>query len=139
MNDTVIAPKRDNLQIKLVCPSCGKAVRLPYSDGNTIAVPLICEHCNHGFRPRFYCPDHKSPRYHVFEAESLYLDNLHSLYTFCPEHTYTTYDLAQPTPSNSPITTRVRMWFVESLKIFLFRSALTLESARQRLFARHRL
>ena len=139
MNHLVIPRSWDNLQVKLSCPVCGKTVPLFSSGGNMVTLPLICEHCSHYFRPRFYCPDRKSPRYHVFEAENLYLDNLHSLYAFCPEHTYTSYDLEQSIPSDTRGFTQVRMRFTGFLRARLFRVALTLESTRQRLFARHRL
>ena len=117
---------------------CRKAIEVSRNNGNTIAMPVMCGHCWHSFRLRFYCPDHNAPKYHVFEAEALYVDNMDGLYTFCPEHTYTTYDLA-----DSPI--RERNAFAKFLSrlgeewdAFLFRLALMLESARQRLFPNHR-
>ena len=137
MNLLVVPRSWDNLQVNISCPVCRKTVPLFSPGGNTVALPLICEHCDHHFRPQFYCPDRKSPRYHVFEAENLYLDNLHSLYAFCPEHTYTSYDLVQDVPPVSRGFTQVRVRFMGFLRSRLFRLALLLESARQRLFPIH--
>ncbi len=139
MKDTVIPQRLESFQYRLACPVCQKAVQVLRTNGNTIAMPLTCQHCGHSFRLRFYCPDHKAPKYHVFESDALYVDNMDGLYTFCPQHTYTTYDMA-----DSPIPERNALAQLQSrLNDFwdplLFRLALILESTRQRLFGPPRL
>ena len=134
MKDTVIPQRLESFQYRLACPICQKAVRVSRTDGNTIAMPLTCKHCGHSFRLRFYCPDHKAPKYHVFEAEALYVDNMDGLYTFCPQHTYTTYDLADSPIPERNVLAQLQSRLSEYWDARLFRLALMLESARQRLF-----
>ncbi len=84
----------------------------------------------HRFRPRFYCPDRQAPAYHIFETEALYVDNLNGLYTFCPEHTYTTYDLVESAIGNRRTLARFRARWRELSNVLLFRLALTLAPLR---------
>lgn len=124
----VVLPRPRDLE--LACPACGSKIQLPEVNGNTIATPLTCEHCGHRFRPRFYCPDRKASAYHIFETEALYVDNLDGLYTFCPEHTYTTYDLVESAIGNRRTLARSQARWRELSNVLLFRLALTLAPLR---------
>jgi len=120
-------------QVKVHCPHCGRPVPIWAFNGNTIDIPLICAACGQSFAPRYYCPDRKATNRHAFEVHNLYVDSLGEVYTFCPEHTFTTYDLVETEPDRSG---RVRSWVAAvraSLSVMLFRLALVLEGARQRL------
>lgn len=86
-------------RLLMSCPFCGSKNFVPYPNGNTIDVPLSCTTCGRSFAPRFYCPDRKASRRHAFESQALYVDNQNGLYTFCPEHSFTTYDLVEPEPA----------------------------------------
>jgi hypothetical protein len=115
------------------CPFCGSKNFIAYPDGNTIDVPLACTACGRNFTPKFYCPDRKANRRHVFESQRLFVDNLNGLYTFCPEHSYTTYDLVKWEPDRMGL---IRSWVMtvqDSLSVMLFRLALALEGIKQRL------
>jgi len=121
------------------CPFCGNQIDIPRPQGNTIDMPLVCTVCGRSFTPRFYCPDRKASQRHVFESRALYVDNLHGLYTFCPEHTFTTYDIVTPDGHDEQSPGGIGMlqaWAVvvqSSLSALLFRVALIFESVRQRL------
>jgi len=120
-----------NTQIS--CAKCRSTVDLTV-DGNTLDTPLVCKSCGQTFSPHFYCPDGNSPSRHIFEATVLYVDNLGSIYTFCPEHTFTTYALAansKPRSRRTPFHSFVR--FFDSI---FFRLALTIEDLRWRLISR---
>jgi hypothetical protein len=125
-------------ELTLPCPFCGSKILLSHPDGNTIDVPLVCNICGRRFTPRFYCPDRKAERRHIFESQALYLDNLGRLYTFCPEHTFTTYDMLGTESDDKGGTTGFLRRYVNLLYAFVtatvFRLALTLEGARQHLF-----
>jgi hypothetical protein len=57
-----------------------------------------------------------------------------AIYTFCPDHTFTTYALtadSKPRPKRSPLRSLAR--FFDSI---LFRLALTIEGLRLRLVSR---
>ncbi|MBM2850554.1 MAG: hypothetical protein HW418_3496, partial [Anaerolineales bacterium] len=119
--------------IQLACPNCGSACS-PFPDGNVLNTPLVCPACGQAFSPRFYCPDAKSPGHHIFAATALYIDSAGALYTFCPEHTFTTYALtpdSQPRPQRTPLQSLIR--FFDSL---IYRLTLTIESWRWRLASR---
>lgn len=118
---------------QIACPTCRSTITLSFN-GNTLNVPLVCPACGQTFSPRFYCPDAKSPVRHTFAATALHIDNAEAVYTFCPEHTFTTYAL---TPDNKPRPRRTPM---QSLARFfdtlLFRLALAVEGLRWRLVSR---
>jgi hypothetical protein len=89
---------------QIACPNCRSTIVLPVN-GNAVDAPLLCRTCGQAFSPHFYCPDANSPARHFFAATKLYIDNAGGVYTFCPEHTFTTYALAadsQPRPRRSP-------------------------------------
>ncbi len=118
---------------QIACPHCRSTIVLSVN-GNSADVPLVCHACGQTFSPHFYCPEAHSPTRHVFAASRLYVDNLGGVYTFCPEHTFTTYALAadsQPRPQRTPLHALAR--FFDSL---IFRLALTIEGWRWRLVSR---
>ena len=118
---------------QVACPKCRSTVMLSVN-GNEIETPLVCQTCGQAFWPRFYCPEAKSPARHIFAAAQLYVDNAGVVYTFCPEHTFTTYTLAadsQPRPKPTPFYSLAR--FFDSLA---FRLALTIEGWRWRATSR---
>jgi len=122
---------RKNSQI--ACPNCRSTFILPMND-NAIASPLVCQECGRSFLPHFYCPDESSPTRHVFVASTLYVDNAGKVYTFCPDHTFTTYAL---TADSRPRYRRSVFYpigrFLDSLA---FRIGLTIEAWRWRLASR---
>ncbi len=118
---------------QIACPNCRSTVALAVN-GNTSETPLVCGACGQAFFPHFYCPEVNSSLRHVFAANRLYVDNMGAIYTFCPDHTFTTYALAadsKPRPKRSPLQSLAR--FFDSI---LFRLALTIESLRLRLVSR---
>lgn len=125
--------------VSVRCPFCGHESDIPHPQGNTIDVPLVCTVCGRSFTPRFYCPDRKASQRHIFESRALYVDNLHGLYTFCPEHTFTTYDIVAPDQYDEQPPGDMGMvhaWAAavhSSLSALLFRLALALEGIRRRL------
>ncbi len=123
----------------VTCPFCGNKNDIPRPKGNTIDVPLVCMSCGRSFVPRFYCPDRDASRRHVFEGRTLYLDNLHGLYTFCPEHTYTTYDIVTPDGCDTQMARAVKAILDRvavmqtAVSALSFRVALALDGIRHRL------
>ena len=118
---------------QIACPKCRSTVVLSVN-GNAVDAPQVCQTCGHTFSPHFYCPDANSPARHVFVATQLYIDNAGKVYTFCPEHTFTTYALtadSKPRLKNTPLYPLTR--FFDSL---IFRWALTIEGWRWRLISR---
>ena len=130
MTNKLVLPRQANSDVGFPCPTCRNMIGLSRSNGNTIAVPLVCARCGFRLRPRFYCPDRKAPAYHIFETEALYVDNLDGLYTFCPEHTYTTYDLVESAIGNRRTLARFQARWRELSNVLLFRLALTLAPLR---------
>jgi hypothetical protein len=121
------------IELVVICPFCGRKNLISHPDGNTVDVPLACAACGRSFTPKFYCPDRRASRRHVFESRALFVDNLNGLYTFCPDHSYTTYDLVEPEPDRAGL---VQFWVATvqaSLNVVLFRLALALEGVKQRL------
>jgi len=103
------------MNAQIACPDCRSIISF-HINGNVIDTPLTCQVCGQSFAPHFYCPDARSPLRHVFAASSLRVDNLGAVYTFCPEHTFTTYALAadsQPSPRQTPL--RSLAHFLDSL------------------------
>lgn len=118
---------------QIACPNCRSTVVLSVN-GNRVDTPLVCQTCGQAFSPHFYCPDANSPARHIFAASKLYIDNAGQVYTFCPEHTFTTYILAadsKPRQRRTPLYPLAR--FLDSLA---FRVALTIEGWRWRLALR---
>jgi len=118
---------------KIACPKCRATVALTVN-GNTLDTPLTCQACGQTFSPHFYCPDINSSSRHIFAARAIYVDNMGALYTFCPEHTFTTYAFAADSKLH-----RKRNFF-QSLIHFLdgiaYRVSLTLEGWRWRFVSR---
>ena len=120
--------------IQLVCPNCQSVVNPSFS-GNVLNTPLVCPTCDQTFSPRFYCPEANAPGQHIFTAAALYVDSAGALYTFCPEHTFTTYAL---TPDSQPHHKRIPFRsFTRFINSLIYRLALTVEGWRWR-FASHR-
>jgi len=120
--------------VQLLCPDC-KTVFSPLPNGNTLNMPLVCPACGQTVSPRFYCPEANTPGHHIFTATAIYVDSVGAPYTFCPEHTFTTYALTPdslPRPQRTPFRTFLR--FFDSL---IYRLTLTFEGWRWRL-ASHR-
>jgi len=118
---------------QIACPNCRSTIVLS-ANGNAVDALLVCHTCGQAFSPHFYCPDASSPARHIFAATKLYIDNVGKVYTFCPEHTFTTYALtpeSKPRPRRTPLYSLAR--FLDSLA---FRFALTLEGWRWRLVSR---
>ncbi len=121
------------INTKIACPQCRLTVALSVN-GNTLETPLVCEACGQTFLPHFYCPEVNSSSRHIFAASHLYVDNMGGIYTFCPDHTFTTYALAadsKPRPKRSPFQSIIR--FLDSI---VFRLSLTIEGLRWRLASR---
>ncbi len=123
----------------VTCPFCGSKNGIPHPQGNTIDVPFVCVSCGRSFVPRFYCPDRQASQRHIFESRALYVDNLHGLYTFCPEHTYTTYDIVTPDGRDVQMAGAVKSiqdWVAvvqTAVSALSFRAALALDGLRHRL------
>lgn len=120
------------MNTKVFCPNCHSAVILP-RNGNVVDT-LTCQVCGQRFLPRFYCPDAKSKARHAFIPSSILVDNQGAVYTFCPEHTFTTYALVaveKPRPQPKPLNALAR--FLDSLA---FRLSVEIEGLRWRLFTR---
>jgi len=119
---------------QLKCPHCHATIGLS-PNGNVLDTPLTCQACGQTFHPHFYCPDAQSASRHTFEATALYLDNLGQVYTFCPDHTFTTYALvmADKTQPQKPQLVQTLTHFFSSLT---FRLALFMEGLRRRVFSR---
>ncbi len=118
---------------QIACPRCRSTVVLAVN-GNTLETPLLCQICGQTFFPHFYCPEVNSSVRHIFAASDLYIDNMGAIYTFCPDHTFTTYSLAadsKPRLKRSPFHPIAR--FFDSIA---FRLALTIEGLRWRLNSR---
>ena len=118
---------------QIACPTCRSTVILSVK-GNAVEAPLVCETCGQAFTPHFYCPDANWAARHIVAATRLYVDNAGKIYTFCREHTFTTYALAadsKPRPRRSLLYSLTR--FLDSL---VFRLALTVEGWRWRLVSR---
>ncbi|MBI4675321.1 MAG: hypothetical protein HY741_27065 [Chloroflexi bacterium] len=95
---------------------------------------LTCQACGQRFLPRFYCPDAKVESRHAFVPSSILVDNAGAVYTFCPEHTFTTYALVtdeKPRPQPVLLDTLLRR-----LDSFAFRLAIEIEGLRWRFFSR---
>ncbi len=117
----------------LTCPNCGSVFSLP-PRGHVLTTPLVCLTCGQTFSPRFYCPEANAPGHHTFTAAALYVDSAGALYTFCPEHTFTTYALTPdslPRRKRTPLQSVAR--FFDSL---IYRLTLAIESWRWRLASR---
>lgn len=118
---------------QIFCPNCHTVLLLPGANA-VMDTPLICPKCGQDVLPRFVCPDENSPARHEFAAHALYLDNDGAIYTFCPEHTFTTYALSnerRPTPLQ--VAARSFLHFWDSLA---FRLALTVAGWRWRALSR---
>ncbi|MCI0698134.1 Trm112 family protein [candidate division KSB1 bacterium] len=118
---------------QIACPQCRSTVALAVN-GNTLETPLICQACGQTFLPHFYCPEANSSSRHIFAASRLYVDNMGAIYTFCPDHTFTTYALAadsKPRLKRTPFQAATR--FFDSI---VFRLSLTIEGWRWRLVTR---
>jgi len=118
---------------QFACPNCRSTIVLPVN-GNAVDTPLVCQTCGQAFSPHFYCPDANSPARHIFAASKLYIDNAGQVYTFCPEHTFTSYSLAadsKPRQRRAPLYHLSRI-----LDSFAFRVALTIEGWRWRMASR---
>jgi hypothetical protein len=99
-----------------------------------IDTPPTCSVCGQSFAPHFYCPDARSSARHIFAASSLRVDNLGAVYTFCPEHTFTTYSLAADSKPRLRLTPlRFLARFLDSL---VYRLTLNIEALRWQMFAR---
>jgi hypothetical protein len=123
----------NSINAQIACPKCRSVVALVVN-GNTLETPLLCQACGQTFLPHFYCPEVKSFSRHIFAASHLYVDNMGAIYTFCPDHTFTTYALtgdSKPRPKRSPFQSIAR--FFDSL---IFRLSLTIEGLRWRLVSR---
>ncbi|CAG0944467.1 hypothetical protein ANRL1_01769 [Anaerolineae bacterium] len=122
------------MNAQIACPNCRSTISFRIN-GNVIDTPLTCSVCGHSFAPHFYCPDARSSSRHIFAASSLRVDNLGAVYTFCPEHTFTTYALAadsKPRPKQTPLRSLAR--FLDSL---VYRLTLNIEALRWQMSARH--
>jgi len=117
----------------LTCPKCNCSITL-FNKDLMIYTPLTCQSCGHKFRPSFYCPDENSPACHIFVAHSIYRDNLGTIYTFCPDHSFTSYSLVIK-PKSRFTAPRSIQNFINSIDTLIFRLALTLEGWRRRLFS----
>ena len=118
---------------QIACPNCRSTIVLRVN-GNAVDTPLVCQTCGQAFSPHFYCPDANSAARHIFAASKLFVDNAGQVYTFCPEHTFTSYSLAvdsKPRQRRAPLYPLSR--FLDSLA---FRVALTIEGWRWRLESR---
>jgi hypothetical protein len=121
------------MNAQIACPNCRSTISF-LINGNMIDIPLTCSVCGQLFAPNFYCPDARSSSRHIFAAASLRVDNLGTVYTFCPEHTFTTYALAadsKPRPKQTSLRSLAR--FLDSL---LYRLTLDVEALRLQMFAR---
>jgi len=121
------------MNAQIACPNCRSSIALPVN-GGAVDTPLVCQACGQAFSPHFYCPDARLPSRHIFAATALLVDSAGMLYTFCPEHTFTTYALAadsQPRSKRTPLRSLAR--FFDSLA---FRVALAVEGLRWRTFSR---
>jgi len=122
-----------NKDTQIACPKCRATVTLSVN-GNTLDTPLACQACGQTFSPHFYCPDVNSPSRHIFAANVLYVDNMGTIYTFCPEHTFTTYALAADSkPRRKRTLLQPVTRFFDSI---VYRLALTFEGWRWRLASR---
>lgn len=120
------------MNTKVFCPNCASVVILP-RNGNVVDT-LTCQVCSQRFLPRFYCPDAKSNARHAFIPSSILVDNEGAVYTFCPEHTFTTYALVADEKSRSqPNLFTVLARYLDSL---VFRLAIEIEGLRWRLSSR---
>lgn len=121
------------MNTQIACPNCRSTISFPIK-GNVIDTPLTCSVCGESFAPHFYCPDARSSSRHIFAATTLRVDNLGAVYTFCPEHTFTTYALAadsKPRPKQTPLRSLAR--FFDSL---VYRLMLNIEVLRLQVFSR---
>jgi hypothetical protein len=121
------------MNAQIACPNCRSTISFRIN-GNVIDTPLTCSVCGQSFAPHFYCPDARSSVRHIFAATTLRVDNLGAVYTFCPEHTFTTYALAadsKPRPKQTPLRSLAR--FLDSL---VYRATLNIEALRGQMFAR---
>ncbi|MDI6770943.1 MAG: hypothetical protein QMD04_14895, partial [Anaerolineales bacterium] len=76
----------------------------------------------------------QAPSRHVFAATLLRVDNAGALYAFCPEHTFTTYSVAEDSkPRPKPTHLRSLAHFFDSL---VFRLTLNLEALRGQMMLR---
>jgi ribosomal protein S27AE len=122
-----------NKNTQIACPKCRATVVLAVN-GNTLNTPLACQACGQTFLPHFYCPDVNSPARHIFAANVLYVDNFGAIYTFCPEHTFTTYALAADSKPRRRHT--LLQSFIRYLDSIAYRLALTVAGWRWRLVSR---
>ena len=121
------------MNAQMACPNCRSPISFRIN-GNVIDAPLTCTVCGQSFAPHFYCPDARSASRHIFAATSLRVDNLGTVYTFCPEHTFTTYALtadSKPRPKQTPLRSLTR--FLDSLR---YRLTLNIEAVRWHMFTR---
>jgi len=118
---------------KLSCPKCNSDLILSNKE-TMIYTPLTCQVCGHKFSPDFYCPDTNSPACHVFVANSIYIDNFGAIYTFCPDHSFTTYSLVVKPKSRFTASFLIQL-FINSIDSLMFRLTLTLEGWRRRIFS----
>jgi hypothetical protein len=123
----------NSINTQIACPQCRSIVALAVN-GNTLETPLVCQACGETFLPHFYCPEANSSSRHIFAASRLYVDNMGAIYTFCPDHAFTTYALtadSKPRHKRSPFQSIVR--FFDSI---FFRLTLAIEGLRWRLVSR---
>lgn len=121
------------MNTQITCPKCRSALALK-ATRHTLNTPLVCHVCGQTFSPHFYCPDANSDARHVFEATALYFDSVGAVYTFCPEHTFTTYSTVAENDLRSKRTPlRSLGRFFDSLA---FRLALAIEGLRLRVASR---
>ena len=122
------------LKAQIACPNCRSTISIPVN-GSVIDTPLTCQICGQPFAPHFYCPGGQAPSRHVFAATLLRVDNAGALYAFCPEHTFTTYSVAEDSkPRPKPTHLRSLARFFDSL---VFRLTLNLEALRWQVSSKH--
>jgi len=96
----------------------------------------MCDVCGCCFVPKFYCPEEGAAHGHIFESENLYIDNLAGIYAFCPEHTFTSYDIVTAAQRHGWLSMD---WLVHYWRRFasgvLFRLALAFEGVKRRLYS----
>jgi len=105
----------NSINTQIACPKCRSTVALSVN-GNTLETPLVCQACGQTVSPHFYCPEANSSARHIFTASRLYVDNMGAIYTFCPDHTFTTYSLL-PTANRALNVPRFNPWRVSLIPL----------------------
>jgi hypothetical protein len=118
------------MNTKVICPNCHSIVTLPLN-GNVVDM-LVCSNCGQQFMPHFYCPDANFSSRHVVIPTALYVDNEGAAYTFCPEHTFTTYALV----TDIKLRPNLRESIAQYLDSLAFRISLEIEDLRLRFSSR---